>query len=114
MRTSHLRPVVTALAVVAATGVGSTLAVPSAHAASSVSAATKCSGFVTVTGSSVKVHKTSHLSSTAVGQLNKGARFNLCSDSYPTHDGYTWAYGYGYNGKTKLTGWVVTKYLSFP
>jgi hypothetical protein len=64
----------------------------------------------------LKVHTQPTVTSTAVGQVPYGSQFHYCSSSGRTAGGYWWVYGYGYNGSTKLTGWVVgsTPYLAHP
>lgn len=78
-------------------------AAPSAYA---------CPDSVKVTADWLKVHTSPGLSTPVVGQLPKGATFCLLSRNYPYADGYFWAHGYGYNGSTKLTGHVVSRYLT--
>jgi hypothetical protein len=60
------------------------------------------------------VHTSPSTSAPRVGQLPNGAQVHFCSSSYTNGGGYVWVYGYGYNGATKVTGWMVTKYLTFP
>jgi hypothetical protein len=62
----------------------------------------------------LRVHTQPSATSPAVGQLPYGARFHYCASSATRSGGYTWVYGYGYNGSTKLTGWVVYGYLANP
>jgi hypothetical protein len=61
----------------------------------------------------LRVHTTHSASSTAIGQLPRGARFNYCNGTVDS-GGTEWQYGYGYNGSTKLTGWVDSGYLDHP
>jgi len=78
-------------------------AAPSAYA---------CVYTVKVTADWLKVHTSPGLSTPVVGQLPRGATFCLLSLKESYVDGYFWAHGYGYNGSTKLTGYVVDQYLA--
>ncbi|MFB9831669.1 hypothetical protein [Actinoallomurus acaciae] len=60
------------------------------------------------------VHTSPSTSAPRVGQLANGAQVHFCSSSFTNGGGYVWVYGYGYNGSTKVTGWMVTNYLVFP
>lgn len=60
------------------------------------------------------VHSSPSTSAPRVGQLPDGARVDFCTSSFTNSGGYDWVYGYGCNGSTKVTGWMVTNYLLFP
>ncbi|MGI5226549.1 hypothetical protein [Actinoallomurus sp. CA-142502] len=60
------------------------------------------------------VHTSPSTSAPRVGELPYGAQVKFCSSSYTSGSGYVFVYGYGYNGSTKVTGWMVTAYLAFP
>ena len=62
----------------------------------------------------LKVHTTPGTATPAVGQLPSGAQFSYCSKVLKMASGRAWRYGYGYNGKVKLTGWVDADYLAGP
>jgi hypothetical protein len=62
----------------------------------------------------LKVHTYASVSAPTVGQVPYGSYFHYCSSSGTNAGGYYWVYGYGYNGSTKLTGWVVFNYLAHP
>jgi hypothetical protein len=62
----------------------------------------------------LKVHSTYGTSAPTVGQLKSGTQFCITSNSHPVKNGYSWTYGYGYNGSTKLTGWVAAEDLIYP
>lgn len=67
----------------------------------------------------LRVHTKPGISTSVVGQLPKGALFCYITNSAgqiqgANADGYYWEYGYGYNGSTKLTGWVDAEYLAHP
>lgn len=62
----------------------------------------------------LRVHTSPAVGAPAVGQLPGGARFDFCSSSGTTSGGHYWVYGFGYNGSTKLTGWVAGEYLVWP
>ena len=67
----------------------------------------------------LRVHTKPGLSTSVVGQLPDGAQFCYITNSAgqiqgATADGIYWEYGYGYNGSTKLTGWVDAAYLAHP
>ncbi|MCD0484889.1 SH3 domain-containing protein [Streptacidiphilus sp. ASG 303] len=96
-------------------------AVPAAHAApaNAVTAAVTCPGSLsnyTHVQSSVdwlKVRTGPSTSYAAVGQLPGGAAFTFSSSGVQS-GGHYWVCGYGYNGSTKLTGWVAGEYLVWP
>jgi hypothetical protein len=86
-------------------------AVPAAKAAASCTAS---GGYSTVKSADwLRVHTTHSASSTSIGQLPRGARFTYCNGEVLS-GGIDWQYGYGYNGSTKLTGWVDSGYLAHP
>lgn len=67
----------------------------------------------------LKVHTKPGTSTPVVGQLKLGTRFTYivnssCGVQGATANGLYWEYGYGYNGTTKLTGWVAAEYLAHP
>jgi hypothetical protein len=62
----------------------------------------------------LKVHTTPGTTTPAIGQLRDGAQFCVTGTTVPVRNGHPWQYGYGYNGSTKLTGWVAADYLIYP
>ncbi|MFJ2717982.1 hypothetical protein ACIQMV_30330 [Streptomyces sp. NPDC091412] len=110
-----------AIAVAFAAAALSLTTVPAAHAAPAgvISAAVTCPGPLsnyTHVLSSVdwlKVRTGPSTSNTAIGQLPGGAAFYF-SPSGVQSGGHYWVCGYGYNGSTKLTGWVAGEYLLWP
>jgi len=62
----------------------------------------------------LRVHTSPGVTTPAIGQIPGGARFDFCSSSGTTVGGHYWVYGFGYNGSTKLTGWVAGEYLIWP
>lgn len=67
----------------------------------------------------LKVHTKPGTTTPVVGQLQDGTRFTYivnssCEVQGANANGLYWEYGYGYNGSTKLTGWVAAEYLAHP
>jgi len=68
-----------------------------------------------VTGADwLRVHTSPGAGTPAVGQIPGGSGFHFCSRSSTKSGPDYWVYGYGYNGSTKLTGWVDSRYLAGP
>ncbi|MFF3753178.1 hypothetical protein ACFYYH_22370 [Streptomyces sp. NPDC002018] len=109
-----------ALAAALAAAALSLAVVPAAHAtpASTISAVT-CPGslssytHVLTSVDWLKVRTGPSTSNTAIGQLAGGAAFYFSSSGVQS-GGHYWVCGYGYNGGTKLTGWVAGEYLLWP
>ena len=79
-----------------------------------VSSVTSPEANVSPTVDWLKVHTKPGTTTPAIGQLKSGAQFCITSNSHPVANGHPWAYGYGYNGSTKLTGWVAADDLIYP
>ncbi len=62
----------------------------------------------------LKVHTSPGITTPAVGQLKDGATFHHCTSDVKIVGGRGWVYGYGYNGSTKVTGWVDGDYITGP
>ncbi|MEU6402605.1 hypothetical protein [Streptomyces sp. NPDC046985] len=110
------------IAVAIATAALSLTAVPAAHAApaGAASAAVTCPGslnnstHVQTSVDWLKVRTGPSTSNTAIGEIPGGAAFYFSSSSGTQSGGHYWVCGYGYNGSTKLTGWVAGEYLVWP
>ncbi len=55
----------------------------------------------------LRVHTAPKASAPSVGQLKRGA--HVCYQ--PTGDNGGWVKGYGYNGSTRVFGWMVSGYI---
>lgn len=62
----------------------------------------------------LRVHTSPSATSAAIGQIPGGAAFTFSSSSGTVVGSTAWYCGYGYNGSTKLTGWVDGAYLNWP
>jgi uncharacterized protein YgiM (DUF1202 family) len=61
------------------------------------------------------VHTKPSSTSPSVGQLKGGAAVHFCSSYFVNFSGqWAWTYGYGYNGSTKVTGYMYDRYLAGP
>lgn len=91
-------------------GAGLLAIAPAAVAAPATTCTPNKYGYSTVeTADWLRVHTGRSTSSPAVGQLPRGARF--CFLEQPSG---RWIHGFGYNGSTKLTGYVDGSYLAWP
>ena len=61
----------------------------------------------------LRVHTSHSITSPSVGQIRYGATWTYCNGE-ALSGGIDWQYGFGYNGSTKLTGWVDSGYLAHP
>lgn len=104
------RRTVTGLALLGTLGIGPALGTAPASAATASYTCT-IDKWGTVTADWLRVHTSYSASSPSVGQIPRGNIFHFCSSSGTWNGGYHWVYGYGYNGSTKLTGWVDSEYL---
>lgn len=112
-----------AIAVAVAVAVAATAlsfsAVSTAHASPAVAAVT-CPGsinsytHVLTSVDWLKVRTGPSTSNTAIGEIPGGAGFHFSSSSGKESGGHYWVCGYGYNGNTKLNGWVAGEYLLWP
>lgn len=84
-----------------------------APAAPAASCTTNGSWSTVETADWLKVHTTHSATSASVGQIPRGAKWYYCNGEVIS-GGIDWQYGYGYNGSTKLTGWVDSGYLAHP
>ncbi|WP_206506665.1 hypothetical protein [Streptomyces chrestomyceticus] len=58
----------------------------------------------------LKVHTAPRASAPSVGQIPGGSRFHYHHNAVS----HGFVCGYGYNGSTKVTGWVAASYLNWP
>jgi hypothetical protein len=93
-------------------------AAPLRAGAPAPAATTSCSATTAkVTADWLRVHTNHSVSSPVVGQVPYGSYWHYCAGTSGAWDSthtYYWIYGYGYNGSTKLTGWVDSEYLLGP
>jgi hypothetical protein len=110
----HRRMVRASLCTAAATALVATAFTTVASA--SVSPMLSCTGDYFASGHIagvdwLRVHSSPGVDAPAVGQLKAGTA--VCYNPFGSQqkDGYAWNKGYGYNGSTKVTGWMVSNYL---
>jgi hypothetical protein len=99
---------VAAAAMGALTFTGIASAAPAAPAASCTA-----NGSWSTVNIAVKVYASHSTTSKLIGTVARGATWHYCNGEVliGTTD---WQYGYGYNGSTKLTGWVDSSHLAHP
>ncbi|HJP73374.1 MAG TPA: hypothetical protein VJ914_03850 [Pseudonocardiaceae bacterium] len=88
-------------------------AAPAAPAIAAASCTSNGSWSTVESADWLRVHTTHSATSPSIGQIPRGARWYYCNGEVIS-GGIDWQYGYGYNGSTKLTGWVDSGYLAHP
>jgi hypothetical protein len=99
---------VAAAAVSALAFTGTASAAPAAPAASCTT-----NGSWSTVNTAVKVYSSHSTTSTLVGTVPRGAKWYYCNGEELIGN-IDWQHGYGYNGSTKLTGWVDSSHLAHP
>lgn len=110
----QFRRLITALAIAAVAVLVPTASASAAQASANSTPRYTCTydQSATVIVDWVRVRTNHSTSAGATGQLPRGAAVRYCAYSLTAEDGIMWVYGYGYNGSTKLTGWMDVYYLS--
>lgn len=62
----------------------------------------------------LRVHTSPGVEAPVVGQIKGGSGFCFDGKSGTTVGGEYWVNSYGYNGSTKVAGWVDGRYLVWP